>query len=130
VGAYVAFSCQPPEVSFDGNHANGNYTTCFLQAMRSRTQLPMTDLFAKAKTLAFNYSSTIPGAIPPEMIDAVVGDFVFQYHPNFRRQVETIRATILAKESESVWSQLTTFVDTNWKRISSYFSGGDEEMKG
>jgi hypothetical protein len=129
VGAYVAFSCQPPEVSFDGNHANGNYTTCLLQAMASRTQLPMTELFTKAKALALNYASTIPGACSPEMIDAVVGDFVFQYHPNFKRQVEHIRTEILAKESDSLWSHLTTFVDRNWGRISSYFSGGEEESK-
>ena len=137
VGAYVAFSCQPPEVSFDGTHTNGNYTTCLLQAMQSRTQLPMTDLFAKAKTLALNYASTIPGASPPEMMDGVVGDFVFQYHPDFRKQVEHIRKDILAKEPDNIWSQLTQYVDSKWTLISSYFSGGggggggggDEESK-
>ena len=128
-GSYLVFSCQPFGVSFDGEGQNGNYTTCLLQALVRGNQLRFNDLFSQAKLLATSYVDSIPGATPPQIIDNTIGEFIFQYHPKFHRQVQKIQNEIFKKDPESVWHNLKSLVDINWKRLSSIFSGGQEESK-
>jgi hypothetical protein len=129
--SYLAFSCQPHGISFDGDKGrNGNYTTCLLQALVRGNQLRFNDLFAQTKLLALGYVSQIPGATLPQTIDNTASEFIFQYHPRFHRQVQKIQNEILSKESDSVWFNLKGFVEKNWKHISSIFSEGTSSGSG
>jgi hypothetical protein len=120
-GSYLAFSCQPLGVSFDGAQGrNGNYTTCLLQSLVRGNQVRFNDLFTQTKSLALNYVSQIPHATLPQIIDNTAGEFIFQYHPKFQKQVQKIQNEILSKEPESVWFNMKAFVERNWRQISSF----------